>query len=296
MNKLKFILIAILLYCLNLQGNENKDLPEIRFGFISYYDIFSNFKDAKESLRTWLEELGSKKGADLQAKMYDDVDELLNDYMNGEIDIVSLSFNDYFLRKEKIKQISNRYWSVSYNQNNEYKYCLVVRNDLDFDSYNDLKGKKIIMKEHESIGRIWIDYSTLRNVNKNFDDLTTSIKFESKESTSLLNIYFKKEDVALIQKETWDVMLELNPSIKNKVKLFSCSKIDFLPFIGFFSNKVDDLKSDIFFNTISKKEDKEMNSLFELFDFNLIYKLDNTNIEMVEKFYENYYNLKKKNN
>lgn len=124
--------------------------------------------------------------------MYDDIDQLFSDYLDGKLDIVSLNFNDYFLRREKIKKISNRYWSVSYNDKNEYKYCLAVRNDIKFNSFNDLKDKKIIMKEHENIGRIWLEYNTTKNLKKDFTDLVDSIKYEPKESTSLLNVYFKK--------------------------------------------------------------------------------------------------------
>lgn len=294
MNSFKLLIVLLLLFSSNLYANEKKELPIIKYGLVTYYDVFSNFKDTKDSFANWLEQLGIKKGAKLKTIMYDDIDQLFSDYLDGKLDIVSLNFNDYFLRREKIKKISNRYWSVSYNDKNEYKYCLAVRNDIKFNSFNDLKDKKIIMKEHENIGRIWLDYNTTKNLNKDFTDLVDSIKYEPKESTSLLNVYFKKEDIALIQKQTWEVMLELNPAIKHKIKLFKCSKMDFLPFISFFSKKTDNIKSEIFYNAILDRDDKEMGNLFELFDFNKMYKLDKENIITVEKFYEDYYNLKKK--
>ncbi|KAB7885044.1 PhnD/SsuA/transferrin family substrate-binding protein [Poseidonibacter ostreae] len=291
------LIIFLFIFTINSFSNEKKIKNEINYGFIHSYDILADFKDARESLSKWLGRVGEKKEINLNVTFYDDRKKVFKNYMNHSLNMVSMEYGDYYKHKNQMDPISSRYWSVSFNEKREYKFCLVARNDIKFDSYKDLKNKTIIMKKYQSIGSIWLDYKSLENTKKDFSKLVKSVKYESKESTSLLNVFFKKQDLALVRKTTWTTMLELNPSLKQRVKLFECSNIDFIPFISVFSKSTDNHTVNIFFEALQNlKDDSDINELYSLFKFYDVYEVKKEDLLDMNNFYNEYYKLKKKHN
>ncbi len=288
-------IIFLFIFTLNSFSNDKELNNVVNYGFLQGYDMLADFKDARKSLSKWLNRVGEKKDVNLNVIFYDDREKVYKSYMSNSLNMASMEFGDYYKRKDKIDSISSRYWSVAFNEKREYKFCLVARSDIKFDSYKDLKDKTIIMKEYQSIGSIWLDHKSLQNTKKEFNKLVKSIKYEEKESTSLLNVFFKKQDLALVRKDTWATMLELNPSIKQRVKLFECSSVDFIPFISFFSKSTDNTTVDIFFDAFKNlKNDKDIKELYSLFKFYDVYEVKKENLSDMNNFYKRYYELKEK--
>lgn len=287
-NKLmRFILCLIFVFSINLNAQE-----KVKFGFLTNFELLNNFGDARETLATWIEGIGEKRQITVDIEFYDDANLLYNDYISGKVNMIILDYGTFFKYKKEIDNISNNFWSLSYSENRNLNYCLISQNKLSIDN---LKNSTVSLKNIFDLSTIWFDKKSLEYYNKTYTNLVKNILHENKESTLLLNVFFGKSDFAVIRKSTWNTMLELNPGISKKVEILECSKTNFTPFIGFFSNRTDEKQIELFFN-LSKNlntydDGKEM---FSIFNFNHIYRLENEQIQNIENFFTKYNSLKSK--
>lgn len=297
----KIILYLLLILQINLYSNtqnidNNKELKNlVKFGFVSSFQILVDYKDARDSLSSWVEKIGNKKYVELKVLFYDSKEELFVDYIKGNLDMIVLDFDYYTQNRKKIDELSDYFWSMAFLPTKELSYCLVKRKDVVFNDYFDLKNKTISIKKMELLPNDWIDKKSLENTNLQLSSIAKKILFESKESTLLLNVFFKKSDFAVIRKETWNTMIELNPAIGKNLQLLECSQTNFAPFIGFFSKKLSKANKDLFFDVVgklSKYEDSEQ--LFSILNFDHIFEIQKEQIEDILNFYEDYNKLKQK--
>lgn len=297
----KIILYILLLLHVNLYSNtqnidNNKELKSlVKFGFVSSFQILVDYKDARDSLSSWVEKIGNKKYVELKVLFYDTKEELFNDYLNGNLDMIVLDFDFYTANRLKVNEISDFFWSMAFLPTKELSYCLAKRKDLVFNDYFDLKNRVISIKKMELLPNDWIDKRTLENTNLQLSQIAKKILYESKESTLLLNVFFKKSDYAVIRKETWKTMIELNPAIEKNLELLECSKTNFAPFLGFFSKKLSKANKELFFDVVgklSKYEDSEQ--LFSILNFDHIFEIQKEQIDDILDFYNQYNSLKQK--
>lgn len=294
MKKYKLIFSIVILFN-TLLASEIKNDETINFGFLSSYNILDNFKDARKNLKNWLEKLGEDKNFSLNVIFYKDSSKLLDDYLNGKLDLVTMSYYLYHENQPTLDSLSSRLWTITYNKEQTYKLCLVKSNNLKFNSFKDLKGKSIILRQYDDTGSSWLNYESYKSNKKAFSEVLALVKYERNESTSLLNVYFNKHDLALVRKDTWDTMLELNPSISKKVSLFKCSDINFLPFISLFSNRINDDYINTFFKIAGDMRNQEkIRNIYELFQFDTIIELKKDDLKDIDKLYSDYFKLKNK--
>ena len=131
----------IILTLISLLYANETDTKKFNYGFLVSYDILADFKDARQSLKTYLETIGEKTGFIINLNFYEDSQKVSDDFKSGKLDLASMSYTHYYENKEDLEPIVGRYWSVSFNDDKSYKYCLVTRSDIKFDSYTDLKNK-----------------------------------------------------------------------------------------------------------------------------------------------------------
>lgn len=289
-----FMIIVFSFFLFNTSyANEQKI---IKYGFIYQYNILTDFKDARESLKKWIELIAKKRDIDLEVIFFDSDDEIFNALLNDKLDLASINNEFFFKNKEIIKEKTNSYWTISLTEDRSLKYCLVNRSDVKFNSYKDLKGKSISLgKRANELSSKWLEKKSLEHNKTSFRNLVKNTTLETKESTLLLNTFFKKTDLAVIRKDTWETMLELNPSIKKQVNLFECGNTDFVPFIGVFSNKTDKKRIDSFFDFSSEiSKGKEYSQILTLLNFKFMYKIEKNELDNLEKFYDDYEQLKEK--
>ncbi|GGD44681.1 hypothetical protein GCM10012288_18750 [Malaciobacter pacificus] len=292
---LKQILFIILISSNILLANNESNTQKNNFGFLSTFNILDDFKDARSNLTTWLEKLGEEQNFSVNVYFYKDSKKILDDYNSGKLDLITINYYSFFENKSKLEAISSRYWTITYNKEQTYKLCLIKNNSVKFNSFKDLKEKSIILRKYDDHGSIWLDYQSLKSNNKTFKDTLDLVKYEHNESTSLLSVYFNKNNLALISEDTWNTMLELNPAISKRISVFQCSKIDFLPFVSLFSKKVKNEDINTFFKiSDNMRNEEKIKNIHELFQFEKIVELEKDDLKAIDNFYNNYITLKKK--
>lgn len=284
-------LILILFLNSNLLANDNIS----RFGFLSYSNINLNFKDARDSLSSWIEDLGLSNNIKVSVEFYNTLDELFFAYKNGKLDMIVISFSDFYKNKTFLNNISKDYWSATFNEEKYTQFYLVSLKEKNINSFKDIQNATLSLEKYDTVSKLWFDKNSLITNNKDSEKILKKIYFETKESTPLLNVFFKKSDLAIVTKDSWNSMVQLNPSIEKKIKIIERSEKIFLPFIGFFSKDTQEEKIDIFFKITSKIEDTiRVEELLSLLKFKSFFRLEDKYIDDMEIYFKEYYNLKEK--
>ncbi len=293
--------IVILLLNSNLLANNSSETNSktyefsSTFGFLQTGTILNRFKDARVAVKVWLEDIALSYGGDLTLKFYDNSDTLYEDFKNQKVDMIVLNLPYYFENKVKIDNESVELWSIAMSEDRYVKYYLITSKNSNINSFRDVKGKTISLATNDTVGNVWLDKNALKLFKTTYTNVFKEIHPVLKESTALLNVFFKKRDLALISKRTWDTMNELNPSIKNKIKIIDETKEKHLPFIGFFSKYTDKRSIDAFFELSANLEDLRGSSqVIDLLKFKKVIKINEESLVDLENYYNEYLKLKKR--
>ncbi|UTJ07093.1 PhnD/SsuA/transferrin family substrate-binding protein [Arcobacter roscoffensis] len=289
------IFLTILLLNINLNANEKKYEFSSTFGFLQTGTILNRFKDARVAMKVWLEDIASSYGGDLSLKFYDSNNTLYKDFVDHRVDMIVLNLPYYFINREKIDKDAIDFWSIAMSKDRYIKYYLISSKNSKINNFNDIKGKSISITSNDTVGNIWIDKKSLQTFRTSYKNIFSEIHPVLKESTALLNVFFKKRDLAVVTKKTWDTMVELNPSIKNKIKIIDETKENHLPFIGFFSKYADKRSIDAFFELSANLRDlKGSSQVIDLLKFESIFKVKEESLIELENYYKEYDILKKR--
>ena len=126
---------------------------------------------------------------------------------------------DYYENKDVLRKISKNYWTATFSNEEFTQFYLITQIDSNINSIKDISNKKISLELYDKEPEVWINKLTLLNNKKSIESISSKIIKEGKESTVLLNVFFKKTDLAVVSSETWDDMIKLNPSISKKLKI-----------------------------------------------------------------------------
>lgn len=287
---MRAVFIGLLfLFSQNISATET-----LNFGFSDKL-VLPKFEKAREYLSIWLNKMGKNKNVKFQLQFYKNKDEILEKYLKGEIVFTVFDFKYFYKNFNSLKKNTHSYYVVDSENRKGSKYCLIARKDSKIDNLKKIKNKKLQVYEADEVGNIWLDKKSLQTNHKSFKNLISNTKYISKESTILLNVFFKKTDLGVIRKNIWDIMAELNPTISKNVKIITCSKESFIPTIAILSNRIDKKRIGKVltllnnFNSFSEGE-----QIFNLFDISNVADIKKSQILKMQKFYNEYIILKKK--
>lgn len=291
---MEIIRVIFIIFCL-FTSLFAKDEKVYKYGFVYDYSILADYKDARNSLKNWVETFAKNNDINLEVLFYEESSKAYEDFKNKKLSLVIVS-NDFFYENEKeINEIANNFWTISFSENKNSRYCIIKRNDIKFNDFKDLYGKRVSIKNKNSIAYSYLDNESLISNKKPFENVVSKINLESKESTLVLNVFFNKSDLAIVTENAWQTMQELNPGIRKYVSLYGCSDTKFTAFIGLFSKDTPIEHINTFFNiTNDLKKFEDTKELFLLFDINEIRHLSDLEIKKMREFYNSYKTLKEK--
>ena len=288
---MKSIISLILLLILNINLFSSDDVN--RFGFLSHSNNVLNFKDARDSLSNWIKDMGVSNDLKVDSRFFTSINELIDNYSKNQLDMIVMPLSDYYENKDVLKKISKNYWSATFSNEEFTQFYLVTQIDSNINSIKDISNKKISLELYDRMPEVWVNKLSLLHNKKTIESTCTKILKENKDSTVLLNVFFKKTELAVVSSQTWDDMIKLNPSIINKIKIIEKSEKNNVPFIGFFHKNVNDKKIKDFFN-ITENIEKNMRAeeLMTLLKFKKFFRIDDSYLSKMEIYHNEYFELK----
>lgn len=197
------------------------------YRFIYSKELFFNTKteDAIALTKIFTEKIKKQKGIEDEAEIVIcENDEELIDATKTNFDFVLSTTVTLvkLLKKGNVKPVLVNQTQGSYG----FVYYLVTRKDKNLTHLSDLKNQRlnILARTDGQTPSLWLEKILRDNKLPVKNKFFGEIFFDYKPTNILLPVFFKKVDAAVITKESFDVMCELNPNIKKDLHILATSK------------------------------------------------------------------------
>lgn len=232
---LHFILIInffILMPLTTMAQSDEKVSDKFIFGYDS--KTVQEIGGSLNSIKITLDTFAKKINSEFTLKMFKDSEDLITNLDENKITCASLTPLTY-VRYDK-KNVKPLVTAIGANSEDVFvRYVLLVRSDSGFDKLEQLANLTFAKNKTEEISLLYLNTElakkNLHSINEFF---SKAPNYETQEE-ALYSVYFKKNAVCLITDDTLNMLIEMNPAIKDQIKVLMRSEKYI--FSGLFVNK-----------------------------------------------------------
>ncbi len=293
MQKPLYILIIFCLYCnLALSQNLGDKIQETakNINLIFAENSFHNIKieDAKATAQILANHIKNLKNLknNFIVKLAKDEKQIL-EMCKDDFDLVLLTTEQYLRLKNllPLEPFTTNYADGNYG----YVYHLIVNKNDSINDISQLKGETIFIQAHtnDQAATLFLNKLLKEASLKSADKFFKEIIIDSKATNVLLPVFFKKAKACMITNSSLKLLMELNPGLKNQVKILHSTKPIILGLTCLNSNKKDDEAYKIFKDVLPTIHENEYGRQFiNLFGAEKL-------VLFKEEYLKGYYNLTK---
>lgn len=208
------------------------EAKEFHIGF--YSPSVSDFSKSDLLIATsvYINEVGKDEGYTANPKIYENIDEMVEDLTQGKLDYITASGLD-FVKHFDMSLLTDGFIK-GYKDGSADTLVILVSKGSSIKSVEDLYNKRVAFKENDSLAQLYI---TNRILKKYADDRVVYEKQPTRQR-ALLKLFFGKVDAAVTTSKTFSLLSELNPQISKKVHILQDSKL-FADNFGLMSRSTD---------------------------------------------------------
>ena len=218
-------------YFLLAQGKEENQqtATEIRLGYSTIIFQDSKPEDANAAIVVWAKVLQKNllleynKKTEFIPHLYNSIEAMQDALQKKEVDILGITFPDYYVLKEKFHLVPA--FTGLIDENIYSQYVLLTHNDSGLDNLTSLSQKTLAqptVKQNPFID-IWLSNLLLSQKKTTKESFFNKVKIEDREANAIYSVFFRKSDCAIVLRKTFDVICMLNPQIKKSVKIIETS-------------------------------------------------------------------------
>jgi phosphonate transport system substrate-binding protein len=222
-----------------INSNDDKaNTINIIFSHNSFYNI--KLEDAHATaqlLANHIKKLKNLKN-DFKVDIVNNDKEILEKY-KSEFDLMLLPTEQYLRLKKKMPLEP---FCVNYTNNSfGYIYHLIVNKDDYIKDIAQLKGETINIQAHtnDQAVTLWLDKLLRESKLQSKENYFSKVVLDSKATNVLLPVFFKKAKACIVTNSSLNLLMELNPGIKNQIKILYTSEPLILGITCLNSNKKD---------------------------------------------------------
>ena len=222
-----FLPLLILFLCSTVNADH------LRVGYDArLFKIFGE-KDVEVATKVWVEEiLKDLQRHTFSFRFYDDVEELAADVEADRIDFV-VTDGLTFVRHFDLDKLADGFNAGALNREDSV-YVVVIRSDEGIEGWRDLKEKTFAVQKNDPVAELYLQYRMqLHN-----DSEAKSLQRYEKRDRVLLKLFFGKADAAVVPKRQFELAVELNPQMGQRLKIMEVSQIPSYRF-GLFRKALD---------------------------------------------------------
>lgn len=291
--KLFLIIIFLNIYC---YANNNTTNKKITLGISLKSGLLTKFKDANVAITTWVAQAGRMHDVDVKVILYDEDNNIYNDYVNKKLDVAIVDIPFYFRNKIDLDKNTINRWGLSVDDEKFSQYYL-IGSSSNLKGFSDLKSKTLALKDKDSLAEIWLEKNSFLQNKKTSKNVLKDLKVEKDDRRVIFDVYFGKADYGIVSKKAWEVIVNFNPSIEKKVKILETSQNIFMQNMGLYSKYSNEEIRKLFFeksNNLTQLVGAK--KIIDMLKFNYIYKIDDSFLEDLEKYFNEYLELEKRYN
>jgi ABC-type phosphate/phosphonate transport system substrate-binding protein len=226
--KLLLSLLAALLLIAGIPPvNAQNSVTPLRLGFSR--SLFKDFKevDARAAVLAWAQILTREQGINMEpsALIFERVAEMIPAMKNGRVDAVSLNYLEYRQLTAEVK--TKHHFAASVGGSITNQYAILVSKEGGIETLADLKGEIIYFHDvaKMSLAMAWLDLLIVKNRHaESHQDFFGGFKPVSRAAKAILPVFFGKAKSALVTQASFKIMCELNPQLKQKLRVLAKSR------------------------------------------------------------------------
>lgn len=286
------IIFSLILFVAILNAHSNHQLTIALYGLDKKV---ANGTTVKKLLKNFFQKVPSLNNINIKIYTYNNKSNLLFDIKNNDkkIDLVYITPSFYIENFKLLNNISKEIMVLKQIESPYVQYYLLASEKSNIDSYNDIKKQKIGFYSSHLLSKYWF-LNNYYNHTQIKEDIIIEEFSSFNQHKKLLDLYFDKLDLAIVPKHIWETAIELNPRIKNKIKILDKSANIFPPIIGLFTNEANDHLLDHYKSFVfDKNNNKDIETVLSLVRYKSIEMIDKSTYQEVYNFYQEYQKILK---
>jgi phosphonate transport system substrate-binding protein len=176
-------------------------------------------------MELWTRELARGLGFKTQPQtiIFQRPSDLLEAVNKGEMTVVTLPAMEYLQIKDKA--LMTPAIVEASNEGLSRRFVLIVRSDSGIRSLAGLRGKPILIPSSTrySASHLWLDVQLFKAGLEDRNSFFREVK-ESTASQSIMGVFFKKADAAIVSRTALETSKSLNAQISNRITIIAESK------------------------------------------------------------------------
>lgn len=225
----------------------------------------------------------------------EDKKKILNNYIAFEEMNMLVVYPVFYLEnKDILKQHSKEPFFFTRKNREKIQMLLIANKNSNIKSIKDIKNKSYVSYINSSQANIWLDYKCIKLFKKKCDEIVKKKNILRTSSRMLLDVFFNKADFTVVDKNVYEDMISLNPSLQNELIIIDKSKALFLNMIGLFhKNTKKDLIDRYHKFLIVESDNQRLNEFYSIVNIYTMHKTSFKELSELEKFYDEYKSLVK---
>jgi len=223
------LIFALVMFSVNVSSTATDsttgEKPTLTAGYSLNLFGDVDINDAKMSTKMWTELLIKKKGffGNAETVILKNSASIEKAIRTKGIDIVVIRPEEYFDLNNK--SVLEPIFVSDYGRYFYHEYLLIVRTDSGIEQLSDLKNKKITIEttQNGTLVNTWIETIIMRKGYHTLKDFFHSIKDAGNASKTLLPVFFRQADAAVVNRSAFETMQELNPQLGKELKVIATS-------------------------------------------------------------------------
>jgi len=252
-------------------------------------------QDVRLAAELLLKEMIVKDERQIKIDFSDDIEKIILSFQEAKADILSLSFIYYLQEYNRISPHVKDAWILIARKNDTFRrFFLVVNKKSEISSLKELKNKRIGLLELDSIQELYIDGLLLEKEGMQSQEFFREKVYYPKFSRGLLKLFFNKIDACIVSEYAWDIAVELNPQIKDKLKIIDKSADIFPPVSLILTHKKSSYYTKLYENfALGLDENSRATQIFNMYQIVQSIKVSENDLIPIREYYKHYLKLKK---
>lgn len=195
-------------------------------------------KDYSVAFKVLIREISAKNSMKGKITSYDKPTDIVHDFLVHKLDYIMI--NPYYLLENEDQLIKNTavFWSVRKATDKFEKMLVLVGKNRGINKISDLRDKNVTLKDDNYMGKIILDKVLLESsAHHSYKRYIKSIQGVKTHSRAILQLYFGKTDTVIVPKYAYELMCEMNPAVKKRVKIIYETKSFFMPIVCMVNKK-----------------------------------------------------------
>ena len=196
-----------------------------RLAFTSSMFTELNENDARAAMKVWFMTVAQEQGitVDPDPNIHRTVEDLIRFARGNPVDGFGVTTPEYLALSREMS--FDLFATGSTEGRITEEYLLLVRKDRGFDRLDQLAGRTlgVVDNPRMSLALIWLDTVLLEAKLKRSSDFFRQVTPDRKVSQAVLPVFFGKIEACLVTRDCFEVMSELNPQLKQQLRILNAS-------------------------------------------------------------------------